>query len=410
MQYAWDCMEDEPILWWDCFLYYCALGPRRSVAKARETVIAQQALEQEAHTIIAGGESVPTDPPGTLSLWQRNARRYAWQARARGWDAWLAQRARTPAELTLLLEQRRNALIVRQMLSRAMRIFDVADLDALDIQQARKLLPMAQGIMRSALQAQRDLIRLERQYGALAPTLPSEAAGAGNTQEGWQSAMLATVRQVERLMAAGRLPAGKAGEPTASEQIAALDAAEAIAKPAGAPSAQPAAPQAAAHQLLVVTGKDRRLEMDVAMVRAAARDTGLHYEHIAQATRSDLETHLRRARSLGRPITWVHLACHTSHEGVLFADGLGDGAWLSSVLMGVDVLLIAGCNGDRIGDWLAVVPHVVTLSDTISHDDAATLTRHFWEQLARGHPPTAALAQAMDRCPQVVWESVVAHW
>ena len=148
----------------------------------------------------------------------------------------------------------------------------------------------------------------------------------------------------------------------------------------------------------------------LAMVRAVAIATGLHYQSIVQATRDDLETSLRRARSLGRPVTWVHMACHVSHTGVQFVDGVADGAWLSRVLMGVEVLLIAGCNGDRVGDWLAVVPHVITLSDAISHDDAATLTRHFWQFLAGGEPPTAALAQAMARCPQVLWESVVAHW
>jgi hypothetical protein len=400
MQYAWECTDDEPVLWWESFLYYCALGPRRSVAQARTVVMAQQQREREVD-MPAGG--VAAEPLYSLGHWQRMARRYRWQARARAWDAWLAQRARTPSEHILLLEQRRSDLVVRQMLSRALRIFDAADLDTLSIEQARKLLPLAQGMMRSALQAQREIVRHERQAATQA-----SPHGDGDPSSGRQEAMLETVRQVQRLIEAGVMPSGKVGEPTASALIAALDTAQAGATGAGARPAATGAPPAP--QLLVVTGKERQLEMDLAMVRAVARETGLHYDHIGEATRADLETHLRRTRSKGRPITWVHMACHVSHEGVLLADGMADGAWLSRVLMGVDVLLIAGCNGDRVGDWLAVIPHVITLSDKISHDDAATLTRYFWEFLARGEPPTAALAQAMERCPQVLWEAVVAHW
>lgn len=417
MRYAWDFQEDEPLIWWNYFLYYCSLGPGRSVARARALVAAQQLLERQADTPDdvrasgAGGEAGA--PLYTLAQWRRRAHRDHWQARARAWDLWFTQRAHTPPEVLNTLEQRRRDLFVRQMLSKATHIYDAADLENLSDKDARRLLPVAQGMVRSALQVQREIVRSERQ-SAVSTTQVCEAdeedaeAAAG----GWQARMLETVDQVQRLLAAGVMPKGKAGEATASALVAALDAApptEAGAQPTVAPAlvTPPLPPE---NQLLVVTGSDHLLEMDVAMVRAVARETGLRYQHIAHATRADLEAHLRRARSLGRPFTWVHLACHVSHAGVLFADGLGDGAWLSSVLMGVEVLLIAGCNGDRVGDWLAVVPYVITLSEKISHDDASTLTHHFWEAMAREQPPTAALAQAMARCPQVLWESVVTHW
>ncbi len=424
MRYAWDYNEDEPILWWNCFLYYCTLGPGRSVARARAVVEAQQRFAQEVHAAtLARALSNGGDPPlHSLSQWQRMARRYRWQARARAWDTWLAQRARTPSDLSLLLEQRRNDIVLRQMLSRAAHIFAAANLETLDMQQARKLLPLAQRMIREFLQAQRELIRLERESGAFADQPRDAGDGPDDGAHAWQGPMLDAVRQLQQLAEAGLMPSGKPGEPTVSALIAALEAAQragqsaapvpaAAPAPAHVPAGESHTPgEVAGKQLLVVTGNNSRLGMDLAMVRGAARETGLNYHHIANATRADLETSLRRARSLGRPITWVHLACHASHAGVLFADGLGDGAWLSSVLMGVEVLLIAGCNGDRVGDWLAVIPYVITLSDAISHDDAATLTRHFWEELARKETPTAALAKAMARCPQVLWESVVAHW
>ena len=38
----------------------------------------------------------------------------------------------------------------------------------------------------------------------------------------------------------------------------------------------------------------------------------------------------------------------------------------------------------RLGDWLGVVPHVVTLDAAIGHDDAAVLCEHFWTGIGQG--------------------------
>ena len=62
------------------------------------------------------------------------------------------------------------------------------------------------------------------------------------------------------------------------------------------------------------------------------------------------------------------------------------------------------------GDWLGVVPHVITLSEDISHGDAATLTEQFWLHIAKGRTPADALALALERCAPAVSEYVVRHW
>ena len=87
-----------------------------------------------------------------------------------------------------------------------------------------------------------------------------------------------------------------------------------------------------------------------------------------------------------------------------------DGNWLSERLLGVQVLVLAGCKGDGVGDWLGVVPHVITLSEDISHGDAATLTEQFWLHVAKGRTPADALSLALERCAPAVSEYVVRHW
>jgi hypothetical protein len=163
-------------------------------------------------------------------------------------------------------------------------------------------------------------------------------------------------------------------------------------------------------KLLALTGPDPALSIDIAALRATKADTALDFHRIENATRDDLDAYLRRERSHGRPVKYVHIASHADSAGIQFADGLADGAWLSAMLQGVQVLVLAGCRSDRVGDWLSVVPHVVSLADRISHQDAAILTQHFWSEIARGVKPGEALDAALRRCSPVVSEFVVRHW
>ena len=64
-------------------------------------------------------------------------------------------------------------------------------------------------------------------------------------------------------------------------------------------------------------------------------------------------------------------------------------------------------EGDSIGDWLGVVPHVITLSEDITHEDAAVLTQHFWHNIGLSMEPGAALDEALTHCPPAVSEYVV---
>jgi hypothetical protein len=145
-------------------------------------------------------------------------------------------------------------------------------------------------------------------------------------------------------------------------------------------------------------------------LRKVKRLTGLAFHRLTDASADDLDAYLRRERSKGQAVAYLHLAVHADHAGVQLADGAVDGDWLSERLLGVQVLLVAGCQGDRIGDWLGVVPHVVTLDAAIGHDDAAVLCKHFWTGIGQGATPACALAGALAACAPVVGEYVVRQW
>jgi hypothetical protein len=159
--------------------------------------------------------------------------------------------------------------------------------------------------------------------------------------------------------------------------------------------------------LLVVIGADASLCINLAALRKVKRQTGLGFHRLTDASTEDLDAYLRRECSCGWPVSLLHLPVYA---GVQLADGEGDGEWLSERLLGVQVLLLAGCQGDRVGDWLSVVPFVITIDAALGHDDAAVLCEHFWMGIGQGLAPNATLDAALAACAPVVAEYVVRHW
>lgn len=357
----WDRRPDEPPEWHQRFIAYCGLGPLRS-------------LEQSWHLdALARGAAARSGRSQVPARWRAAARRYCWEERAAAWDAYETDRALLPEEHRRTLARRRRLQLIQRILALSMRALDAADMPDLERDEARALLPVVRHVLRDMLTAERAEYAARPETGdapVLAPFTADELAQAE-----------AEVRRVLEQNQTGLSPAGTA------------------------PDDSPSLPR-----LLVCIGPDPALAVDLAMLRAVKRETGLAIHRISNATRAKLEAALRRERSHGRAVPYLHLACHAGPQGVEFADGLADGDWLSARLAGVQVLLIAACDGATVGDWLAVVPYVITFDDEISHGDAATLAHHFWRAIGSGANPAAALDAALSRTSSVVGEFVVRHW
>lgn len=158
--------------------------------------------------------------------------------------------------------------------------------------------------------------------------------------------------------------------------------------------------------LAVGLGTDDRLEVDLAALRGVA---GLQLVVMRDVSKGSLETLLERHRANGLPVRYLHLAVHAGHDGLVFSDGLADGLWLSRHLEGVEILVLAGCESDRVADLLSVVNAVVSMRDEIEHRDAAIFTRAFWTAVAGGSDVETALDAALERSPSVVAEMVELH-
>lgn len=164
--------------------------------------------------------------------------------------------------------------------------------------------------------------------------------------------------------------------------------------------------------LLVVVGSDEDLELDLASLRAVQTDTGMGFRRVTDATLEKVVQRMNRARINGRPYDKMHMSVHSGPEGsgVYLGKELVTGVELSEIMKGIKILLIAGCEGGSIGDVLGVVPFVVTISEEVSHGDAALFSRAFWTQIGKKRKPDDALRLALQLAPSGMDEYVEGHW
>ena len=357
----WDQMEGEPDKWYARFQIYLELGVTRTV-RAASTAAGRQA------------RGVPLPMGG---VWSDNSRRWRWRERAHAWDVFQRDLLALSERNSRLALHSRRVERMEDYLDAICEVLDTANITAADEQLAREWLPQMRAFLRDLLVAERQ--EFER----------------GDYERNDPDSCL--VITADDLRAAQRALEAKPDVPQGAT----------LAQPVAVPTAEQ---YPAGRTLLVCIGPDSALMLDLAALRAVRSATGLKFMRILDATQSKFDAALRRERSLGRPIELLHLALHASPEGVEFADGVADGNWLSERLFGVRIMLLASCRGDSIGDWLGVVPHVVTLSEDISHEDAAVLTQHFWHNIGLNIAPGAALDEALTHCPPAVSEYVVRHW
>ena len=370
----WEQWPGEPDLWYGRFQLYLALGPARSLRGAY-----RHYTHNDAKT-------------AWNSEWSSAARRWQWRARALAYDAHQRELlALSERNMRLGLRQRRLA-VIEETLDQVRTALDSAHLDEADEALARTWLPQLRSFLRELLAAERQ----EFERRTYTPDDPDAAAPL--TADDLRAAQ----RQLEEEEAAR----------TRQLDDLTLSPAHLVTPSPRHPVTGSAAKSA--HRLLVCAGADSGLLLDLAVLRAVRTHTGLEFMRVLNATSRKFAAALRRERELRRPVQLLHLALHTSAQGVEFVDGPADGNWLSERLAGVRVLLLASCAGDELGDWLGVVPFVVTLNEAISHEDAAALAHHFWQGVGL-HPLTAetvgaALNAALALCPPAVAEYVVRHW
>lgn len=303
-------------------------------------------------------------------------------------------------EISAAERARRKEQSILVLMQQTISALGAARLDTLDTEQARTLLPTS----RLLLVALNNILLADRGAAAVAEAEEGEEHFSAVV---WAAALKKALAMLQRQESDAKKMA--VGTDRGNAELSLSDESACLSRGKAGASAEPLL-EAPKSGFLVCIGDDPALKIDLAMFRAVKRETGIHFHRIVNATSGDIADHLRRERELGRPVRYVHLACHGGSDGILLADGLVDGDWLSAILHGVEVLLLAACDGEVVADWLAVVPYVISFSDAIEHGDAAVVTRTFWRAIARGATADEALDAAMTKAQPHIAEFVIKHW
>jgi hypothetical protein len=139
------------------------------------------------------------------------------------------------------------------------------------------------------------------------------------------------------------------------------------------------------------------------------KQTKLNFTRLKDVNRERLERFINRQRMMSQPVRYIHFAVHGNSDGLEFADGIVGGEWLSEKLGGVEVVMIAACESDGVGDLLRNIPFVVTLLEQIAHEDALLFAEAFWSGIGYGKSPPDAFYEGLDRCPPEVGEFAQLH-
>jgi hypothetical protein len=161
--------------------------------------------------------------------------------------------------------------------------------------------------------------------------------------------------------------------------------------------------------LLVGVGDDVMLQEDLAQLRRVQAQTNIRISRLLPVSKASLERTIERHRAAGNPVKLLHLAVHSGPEGLQFSDGMASGLWLSQHLAGVEIAVLAGCEGDRVADLLGVVPAVVSMREEVDNRDASIFAGAFWLAVGMGMDANEAFERALQRAPATVGEFVELH-
>lgn len=354
----WAQWPGEGDLWFTRFNYYLTLGANRSVDGAYKVAVDKDGLN--------GERANPT--------WRKKAKEWFWAERAALHDAQERDRLVTLEDQRRFQAREKRRSIIDRLLLEVVEALQLAHLPTMGEDIAREHLPTLRMLLRDLLQADRMEMGEPTTIEAMAEIRPFSDAE-----------MQAASSGVNAWLANGGIGqvVGEVDMPIESDEK---------------------------QQLLVVVGPDYELYSDLSALRVVRSATGLSFHRILNATGEDVDTKLRRGIQVSRPVRYLHFAAHMGKDGVKLADGFYDGHWWSERLSGLQVVLLAGCDSSEIGDWMRVVPHVVSFSEEVKHQDAAMFTESFWMSIGLGQDADDAVDYALQHTMPYVAEFVEKHW
>lgn len=128
------------------------------------------------------------------------------------------------------------------------------------------------------------------------------------------------------------------------------------------------------------------------------------YRRIANATLDKIKNELRRRRMEGKMYRFIVFSSHMSDAGIaLYGGEVADSYWLNAHLTyDIDLVILNGCESTTIADNLVgVVGAVISISEKIMNDDAASFLTAFWREFSDGLSLREAFNKSKEMNPSI---------
>lgn len=151
---------------------------------------------------------------------------------------------------------------------------------------------------------------------------------------------------------------------------------------------------------LILYGKSMRGSIDISILNpellliasdsyfqrqdeVALNKAKMPYRRIVDATQEKIERELRRARRQKSMFKYIIFSGHSDENGIKMADGTYlDGYWMNQNLLGVEIVLLAGCKTTHVADSMVnIVNNVISMNENISANASQSFSEVFWTNI-----------------------------
>lgn len=167
---------------------------------------------------------------------------------------------------------------------------------------------------------------------------------------------------------------------------------------------QPGHGEAALPDLLCLFGPDPQI---VARDKAGLQAAQVDYESITGATRERVADEMAARREDRRKVRWLHIGAHADERGIALLNTAGqpeivEPEWWRQMLDGVEVLLLAMCQGTKLSTALfGLAEAVVYFREGVDNEAAGKFTGLFWGNVTCGMSVQTAYQAARKQAPAV---------
>ena len=151
--------------------------------------------------------------------------------------------------------------------------------------------------------------------------------------------------------------------------------------------------------LLYISGPDRQI---AALDKNSLRRSLVAFKRLENPTAYEISREMTRRRLDGTLYKWVHISSHMGESGISLDGVVLTPEALSEIMVGIELLFLAGCKSVSIADRIiGIVPVVISIREDVPNEVAGDFTYAFWREMVATDNIDHSYSKAVDDVPDI---------